>query len=51
MNDAEKEIRKSYNELKALMFMFNARKLYKSNLHLLDNKREKIEESAAREDI
>ena len=46
MNDAEKEIRKSYNELKALMFMFNARKLYKSNLHLLDNKREKIEEKA-----
>ena len=46
MNDAEKEIRKSCNELKALMFMFNARKLYKSNLHLLDNKREKIEEKA-----
>ena len=44
MEAAERAIFDSHNKLKSMMFLFNAKKLNLSNIHLLDAKRDKFEE-------
>ena len=44
MEASERAIANNYSKLKTMMFLFNAQKLYLSNIHLLDTKREKFEE-------
>ena len=44
MEASERAIANNYSKLQTMMFLFNAQKLYLSNIHLLDTKREKFEE-------
>ena len=45
-NAAERNVYAMYDDISSRIFMFNANKLHKSNLHLLDGERKELKESA-----